>query len=185
MTPSDFGKMIGILEAGTRTKFKVEEKQFFWESMETFIGKACIQAAHVWVRTNSHLPKLAELLTTLDQLGDFEAETTGLNFLNSDDLDFNGKCERLYNIAMAIPDYNQRVKWAESLSPRQLWFLQEAKKLCEGWKLPEYRPYGTHGFPLYHRKNLRKFRNYKEAAKCCAECRAEIEAPKPQPAEAR
>lgn len=178
MTPSDFSKMIGILEAGTRMKFKAEEKQFFWESMETFIGKACIQAAHVWVRTNSHLPKLSELLGTLDQLGDFEPESMGLNFLHSDDLDFNGKCERLYNIAMAISDYNQRLKWASMLSPRQLWFLQEAKKLCEGRKLPEYRPYGTHQFPLYVRKNLRRFGNLKEVAKCCAECKAEMETPK-------
>lgn len=184
MIPSDFGKMIGILEAGTRTKFKPEEKQFFWESMETFIGKACIQAAHVWVRTNSHLPKLAELLSTLDQLGDFEAETTGLNFLNSDDLDFNAKCERLYRIASS--DYGQRLKWAGGLSPRQLWFFQEARKLCEGWKPPECRPYGTHSFPLYHRKNLLKFRNYREAGKCCEECRAGIEAGSAsRPAEAR
>lgn len=35
------------------------------------------------------------------------------------------------------------------------------------------RPYGSHRWPFYHRKNLKRFRNYAELARCCDACQAE------------
>lgn len=47
------------------------------------------------------------------------------------------------------------------------------------------RPYGTHGFPRFHRKNLLRFGNLAGFAKCCLECAEEVKGRLAKPAEAK